>query len=297
MRGQSVSDASLARAWQAAIAACSVYGPRSGPQLFGAIEGRQAALDQQPVPPPAILIEQQHRLAVRADARRRPRGLDLHQRDQAVHLGFHRRQPRQHPPQPLRIVAERRPHPVVAGGRRVAFVEDQVDHLEHRGEPHGQLRPARHFVRHLLVGERALGADDALLDGGGRQECPGDLVGGEAGEQLQRERHARLGRQHRVARGEDQAQQVVADIVIQGFVEIGLDLLGRPRSRSARACDRRASCAGSDRWRAAWRWPSATRRGCAACPLPATVRAPRRGRPGPDLRRGRRHASCAPATR
>ena len=138
-----------------------------------------------------------------------------------MHFGLVRRQAGEHAAQPLRVFAERRAHPVVAGGRRVALVENQVDDFEHRGEPHVELGPARHFVGDLLVGQRALGADDALLDGGlGGQKRARDLFGREAGQQLQRQRHARLGRQHRVARREDQPQQVIAHIVIQRRVEI-----------------------------------------------------------------------------
>ena len=78
-------------------------------------------------PSAAILVQQQDRLAARPDPRPRPRRLDLHQRDQAVHLRLSRRQPGQDAAEPQRILAERRPHPVVAGRRRVALVEDQVD--------------------------------------------------------------------------------------------------------------------------------------------------------------------------
>ena len=204
------------------MAACSVYGPRSRAQPLRAIERREPALNQQPVPSPPILIEQQHRLALRPDARRGARRLDLHQRHQAVHFRFHRRQSRQHASEPLRVLAERRPHPVVAGGGGVALVENQVDHFEHRREPHGELGPGRHFVRHLLFGERALGADDALLNGRfGGEKRPRNLRRGEAGQQLQRQRHARFGRQHRMTRGEDQPQQIIADIVFESGVEVG----------------------------------------------------------------------------
>ena len=48
----------------------------------------------------------------------------------------------QDPPETQRILAERGPHPVVAGGRRVALVEDQVDDLEHRRQTVGELAPA-----------------------------------------------------------------------------------------------------------------------------------------------------------
>ena len=48
----------------------------------------QPAPDQQPVPAPPVLVGQQHRRAVRAGPGRQPGGLDLHQRDQPVHLGL-----------------------------------------------------------------------------------------------------------------------------------------------------------------------------------------------------------------
>ena len=47
-----------------------------------------------------------------------------------------------------RVLAQRRPHPVVARGRRVALVEDQVDHLEHRREARTKLVPAHLAVDH-----------------------------------------------------------------------------------------------------------------------------------------------------
>ena len=56
-----------------------------------------------------------------------------------------------------------------------------------------------------------------------------DLVGRQAAEQAQRQRHARFGRQHRVASDEHQAQHVVADVVFSNsnFVLDRLEL--RPR--------------------------------------------------------------------
>src|SRR2546428_3955851 len=41
--------------------------------------------------------------------------------------------------EPERILAQRGAHPVVAGGRRVALVEHEVQHLEHRGQARGEL--------------------------------------------------------------------------------------------------------------------------------------------------------------
>ena len=57
------------------------------------------------------------------------------------------------------------------------------------------------------------------------QECARDLLGGEAADHAQRQRHARLLRQQRMAGGEDQPQQLIADIVVKRGIEIGHDLL------------------------------------------------------------------------
>ena len=122
--------------------------PARTAQELGAPQRREPAPDQQPVPAPAVLVGQQHRRAVRADARLQPRGLQLHQRHEPVHLRLVGRQLRQDPPQPQRLVAQRRPHPVLARGGGVALVEDEVDHLQHRGQPRRQLVPARHLERH-----------------------------------------------------------------------------------------------------------------------------------------------------
>ena len=119
-------------------------------------------------------------------------------------------------------------------------------------------------------GERPLGADDALRDRRlGDEKRARDLVGRQAAEQPQRQRDARLGRQHRMARGEHQPQQVVADVVVERGVEIrrGCVLLAlRARGRAPRACARAACCGGSDRSRDAWRRPSARRRDCRGTP-------------------------------
>ena len=72
------------------------------------------------------------------------------------------------------------------------------------------------------------------------EEGARDLVGGQAAEQAQRERDARLGRQHRMAGGEHEAQQVVADVVVERGVEVGPRPPARlrARGRAPRACAR-----------------------------------------------------------
>ena len=57
-------------AWQAAIAACSPYGPSGAAERSARVERRQAAADQEPVPARAVLLDQQDRLPRRARSRR-----------------------------------------------------------------------------------------------------------------------------------------------------------------------------------------------------------------------------------
>ena len=54
------------------------------------------------------------------------------------------------------------------------------------------------------------------------EERAGDLVGRQAAEEPQRERHPRLGGQHRMAGGEHEPQQIVADVVVAGGLERGV---------------------------------------------------------------------------
>ncbi len=139
-------------------------------------------------------------------------------------LGFLRDELGEDPSQTQRVFTECRPHPVTASRCRVAFIEDQVDDAEHRREAFGALLSTGNLERHALVGERAFGADDALGDGGlGDEERARDLLGCEAAEQPEGERHPRLDGQHGMAGREDEAQEVVADVVcplIDGRLEI-----------------------------------------------------------------------------
>jgi hypothetical protein len=67
---------------------------RSG--IRGARQGTEAVADQRVVPAGAILVEQKDRFAVRPGARAEARGLQLHQRDEPVHLRLVGRQLGQH---------------------------------------------------------------------------------------------------------------------------------------------------------------------------------------------------------
>ena len=167
---------------------------------MGPLERGKTPTDEELIPPRAVLFEQQDRLARGADARPGARRLDLHQRDEAVDLRLVHRDLCQDTAETERLLAELRPHPIVAGGGRVAFVENEIEDPEHRRKPGGAFGLARNLEGNARLGERPLGADNALGDGRLRhQERPGDLLGGQAAEQAQRERNALLGGEHRVA--------------------------------------------------------------------------------------------------
>src|SRR5262249_1476879 len=102
-------------------------------QLFRALEGGETAADEEVIPTRTILIEEQDRLAGRTDARTSARRLDLHEGNQTVDLRLVRNELGENPPPTQRVFGERRAHPVLTGGGRVAFVEDQVDHLDNGG--------------------------------------------------------------------------------------------------------------------------------------------------------------------
>ena len=143
------------------------------------------------IPQRAVLVEQQDRPPRRPEPRPCARRLDLQERHQAVDLRLLGHQPGQDAAQAQRLLAQRRPHPVVAGRRRVALVEDQVDDFQHRGEAFREFGPARHLEGDVLVGQGPLGPHDALGDGRLRgQERPRDLVGRQPAQQAQRQRHA-----------------------------------------------------------------------------------------------------------
>src|SRR6266850_13215 len=61
-------------------------------------------------------------------------------------------------------------NPIVTGRRRVAFVEDEVDDLEHRRQTGGELGPTRDLERDARLGEGPFGPDDPLGDGRLRHE-------------------------------------------------------------------------------------------------------------------------------
>src|SRR6266481_3536887 len=128
---------------------------------------------------------------------------------------------RQDTPETKRILAEGRAHPVLAGGGRVAFVEDEADDLQHGRQTGGKIRSARDLEGNARLAEGSLGPNDALGDRGlWDQKGARDLIRSQAAEQAQSERNARLGRENRMAGYEHEAQEVVADVIVERGLEI-----------------------------------------------------------------------------
>jgi hypothetical protein len=167
------------------------------------------------------LIEEEDWFAGRADAGSGAGGLDLHEGDQAVDFGFLRGEFGEDAAEAEGVFAEGGADEVVAGGGAVAFVEDEVDDFEDRGEAGGEPGAARHFEGDVFFGEGAFGADDALSYGGfGGEEGAGDLSGGEAAEETEGEGGAGLGGEDGVTGDEDEAEEVVSDGIVEGGVEV-----------------------------------------------------------------------------
>jgi hypothetical protein len=167
------------------------------------------------------LIEQENGFAVRAAASPSARRLNLHERYQRVHLRLGGQELGQDAPEAQSVVAQRGSHPVIALGRQITLVEDQVDDFEHRLDTRVEIRRPRQLEGDGLIGQRAFGACDTLRDGRlGRQKGARDLVGGEPAQQAQGERNASLLREHGVAGHEHQSQEVVPHHVVGRLVEV-----------------------------------------------------------------------------
>ena len=294
---------SRARAWQAAIAACSVYGPSAPPSASArssaARPRRISSWSQRarswsssrtgsPVGPDA---RAQRARPGSPSARRRP-----------CTSGSSRRQLGEDAAEPQRVLAQRRAHPVVAGGRRVALVEDQVDDLEHRrraarrsSSPRGtsngtcasaSVRLAR-TMRCAIVGSgtrnaraissvvrppssRSVSATRASVDSTGWQAV--NISRSRSSPTSSSSAASRSGASRCCATSSSRPSSLV----------LALEQLAR---------------GAAGRSRGAWRWPSARRPGCPGRPTPATARARRPARPAPAPRRGRRRARSAPARR
>ena len=101
---------------------------------------------------------------------------------------------------------------VVAGGRGVSFVVDEVDHLEDGAETLRDLGARGDLVGNLLRADLLLGARDPLLHClRSDKERPGNFLGRKTAHFAQREGNPGIPRQGRMTTGEDQAELVILD--------------------------------------------------------------------------------------
>ena len=194
---------------------------RRPPQRERAVDERQRLADHRAVPALAILLLEQHEVAVRADPRLAPRVVEEHQREQPGRLRLVGQQQVDDPGEPDRLRREVLAHDRVARGRGVALVEDQVEHREHGGEPVRERVGRRLGERDARHADLVLRAHQPLRHGRlGEQQRAGDLGHGQAADQPQRQRDLGLERQRRVAAGEDEAEPLVGDhrLVLAGQV-------------------------------------------------------------------------------
>ena len=119
--------------------------------------------------------------------------MDLHQRNESLHLRVVRSELCEDAAKTQRLIAERGPDPGLARGGGIALVEDQVDHFEDGREARETLESDRDFETHARLGERPLRSNDPLGDGRGRNEeraC--DLLCRQAAQHPKNERDPRV---------------------------------------------------------------------------------------------------------
>src|SRR5690349_10826778 len=171
---------------------------------------RNAFGDLLTIPSGPILLLEQDQFSVRRRARGAARLLEQHEAQQAHHLRF-REQLDQQPAQTYRLPAQ-----LGAGWlRRISLVEDEVDHMEDRRQPGGQVVAPRHLVRNCLGADDGLGAHDALGERRRRHEKGArDLFRRQAADFAQRERDLSFRRQRGMTAGEDQTQAIIFDFLV-----------------------------------------------------------------------------------
>ena len=110
------------------------YRGLGGGELVGPGQRGFAPPDVEAVPHAAVLVEQQDGSARGVDTGAQARGLELHEGDEAVHLGLVGHEGGKHAAEAERLAAELGPHPVLARRGRVALIEDEVDDLKHSAQ-------------------------------------------------------------------------------------------------------------------------------------------------------------------
>ena len=146
--------------------------------------------DRRAVPQGAVLLAQRDEGAVGGLAGRRPGVVEQHQRHQRPGLGRGEAASTSRARRMASSLRSRRVSRARAAGRCIPFVEDQVQHGQHAGQPLVELLRGRDLQRDGRGADLLLGPRDPLPHGRlGDDEGPGDLGRAEAAERPQGEGH------------------------------------------------------------------------------------------------------------
>src|SRR5262249_18461357 len=157
-----------------------------------------------------VLFCERNEAAVRTCTRRAPRIGQQHQRQQAGHLTIGGQQPPHLAGEADRLGGQLAALQVRAGARRVALVEDQVEHVQDDPQPGGALWLRREAERDAAGLDGLLGAADALSDRRLRdEEGSRDLRRRQAADRAQGERELRRRGEGWVRGQEQQGQRAV----------------------------------------------------------------------------------------
>ena len=138
--------------------------------------------------------------------------MEQHQGQQSVRLRLAGQELGEQPRESDRLDGQGRLADLDAHALSVSLGEDEVEHEQHRGETLGEFLGRGHLVGDVRRPDGPLGTHQPLGDGRfGDQEGTCDGRGLDARDRPQRERHPRLGRQRRVATGEDEPQPIIGD--------------------------------------------------------------------------------------
>jgi len=163
------------------------------------------------VPRRPFLFGERDQLAVRSRPRRAPGIGQEHQREQPRRLGVAREHAMDGAGQPNRFAGEVAPLQSVADAARIAFVEDQVEHVQHRAQALGPLLAGGHAERDARRLDPLLRPADALRHRGlGHQVRVGDLGRRQAADRPKRQGDRGRSCQRRVTAHEQQDERVVA---------------------------------------------------------------------------------------
>ena len=194
------------------------------------------------IPQGAVLLVEQQQFAIGGSPRGTPGIVQQHQAQQPDGFRFGQ-QFRQQAPEADGLGGKIGARQRFAGGRRIAFVENEIEHVQHGVEALRQLLARGHLIWDVRLGDFAFGAHDALRQRRRRhQKCACDFLRGQAADFAQRQGDTRVRRQRRMAASKNQAQPVIFEAVlrVQVITRVrrfpAFQMIGEGGQRGVKAC-------------------------------------------------------------